>query len=158
MEDYPIVDLILGAEKAMLNEKMQQRIVDYTSQGGNLLVSGSYVGSILPTSLSNNVLKFSHGGNMWGVTTGQVSGASTTFTFPTQVNEKCYAVPAPDCILPMNGSYSTFVYTPGNYGAGIAYKGTDYRTFVLGFPLESIEENQQRAGVMRAAIGLFRSK
>ena len=158
MEDYPIVDLILGAEKAMLNEKMQQRIVDYTSQGGNLLVSGSYVGSILPTTLSNNVLKFSHGGNMWGVTTGQVSGASSTFTFPTQVNEKRYAVPAPDCILPMNGSYSTFVYTPGNYGAGIAYKGTDYRTFVLGFPLESIEETQQRAGVMRAAIGLFRSK
>lgn len=158
MEDYPIVDLILGAEKAMLNEKMQQRIVDYTQQGGNLLVSGSYIGSILPISLSNNVLKFSHGGSMWGVTTGNVYGANTTFAFPTQVNEKSYAVPAPDCLLPANGSYSTFVYTPGNYGAGIAYKGSDYRTFVLGFPLESIEGTQQRTQMMKAALGLFRSK
>ena len=158
MEDYPIVDLILGAEKAMLNEKMQQRIIDYTRQGGNLLVSGSYIGSILPTSLSNNVLKFSHGGSMWGVTTGNVSGANTTFTFPTQVNEQNYAVTAPDCLLPANGSYSTFVYTPGNYGAGIAYKGSDYRTFVLGFPLESIEGTQQRTQMMKAALGLFRSK
>ena len=158
MEDYPIVDIILGAEKSALNEKMQQRMADYTKQGGNLLVSGSYLGSILPTSLANNVLKFSHGGSMWGVTTGQVSGINTTFIFPTQVNEKSYAVPSPDCLLPANGSYATFVYTPGNYGAGIAYKGTDYRTFVLGFPLESIEGVQQRTQIMKAALGLFRSK
>lgn len=158
MEDYPMVDLILGAEKTTLNEKMQQRIADYTSQGGNLLVSGSYLGSILPTALANNILKFSHGGSMWGVTSGQVAGANMTLTFPTQVNEKSYAVPAPDCLLPANGSYPIFVYTPGNYGAGIAYKGSDYRTFVLGFPLESIERATQRAGVMQAALGLFRSK
>ena len=155
MEDYPVVDLILGAEKNTLNEKLQQRIQDYTRQGGHLLVSGSYLGRILPTSLAQNTLKFTYGGSMYGVTTGQVSGANSTMTFPTKVNEKSYAVPAPDCLLPVGGAYSTYVYTPGNYGAGIAYKGADYRTFVLGFPLESIDNTTERARLMKAALGLF---
>ena len=158
MEDYPIVDLILGAEKKTMSEKLQQRISDYTRQGGNLMVSGSYLGSILPASIAQNTLKFTHGGSMWGVTTGNVWGINTSFTFPTQVNEKSYAVPAPDCLLPTGGAYSTFVYTPGNYGAGIAYKGTDYRTFVLGFPLESIDNAQHRSRMMKAALDLFKSK
>ena len=158
MEDYPIVDLILGAEKKTMSEKLQQRISDYTRQGGNLMVSGSYLGSILPASIAQNTLKFTHGGSMWGVTTGNVWGINTSFTFPTQVNEKSYAVPAPDCLLPTEGAYSTFVYTPGNYGAGIAYKGTDYRTFVLGFPLESIDNAQHRSRMMKAALDLFKSK
>ena len=156
MEDYPITNLIFGAEKSVASTKMQKRIADYTRQGGHLLVSGSYLGSILPASLAEGVLKFKHGGSMWGVNTGQVSGANTTLTFPTQVNEKTYAVPSPDCLLPMGNAYSTFVYTPGNYGAGIAYKGTDYRTFVLGFPFESIEGVEQRARVMKAALGVFK--
>jgi hypothetical protein len=141
-----------------LSEKLQQRISDYTQQGGNLMLSGSYLGSILPTHLAQHTLKFTYGGSMYGVTTGQVFGANTTLSFPTQVNEKSYAVPAPDCLLPTAGAYSTFVYTPGNYGAGIAYKGTDFRTFVLGFPFESIDNAQHRSRIMRAALDLFKSK
>ena len=158
LEDYPIVDFIFGAEKKGLSEKMQQRISDYAGQGGNLLVSGSYLGSIVPTPLAGNILKFSNGGSMWGVTTGEVFGANTSFTFPTLVNEKSYAVPAPDCLLPTGNAYSAFIYTPGNYGAGIAYKGQDYCTFVLGFPFESIEGSHERARVMKAALGLFKRK
>ena len=156
MEDYPVVDLILGAEKNTLSDKLQQRISDYTRQGGNLMVSGSYLGSILPSSLAQNTLKFTHGGSMYGVTTGQAFGANTSFTFPTRVNEKSYAVPSPDCLLPVGGSYSAFVYTPGNYGAGIIYKGTDYRTFVLGFPFESIDGAEQRTKVMKSVLGVFK--
>ena len=156
MESYPVVDIIFGAEKSMTSTKMQERITDYTRQGGHLLVSGSYLGSILPASLSEGVLKFKHGGSMWGVTTGQAFGANTNLTFPIQVNEKTYAVPSPDCLLPTGNAYSAFVYTPGNYGAGIAYKGTDYRTFVLGFPFESIEDVQARTRVMKAALNLFK--
>ena len=156
MEDYPVVDIIFGAEKSVVSQAMQNRITDYARQGGNLLVSGSYLGSILPTSLAQGTLKFTHGGSMYGVTTGEAFGANTSLTFPTKVNEKTYAVPSPDCLLPAGGSYSTFVYTPGNYGAGIAYQGTDYRTFVLGFPFESIEGTEQRTRVMQAVLGTFR--
>ena len=155
MEDYPVVDIIFGAEKSAISTSLQGRMTDYTKQGGKLMVSGSYLGSILPASVAQSVLKFAHGGSMWGVTSGQAYGAGTMLTFPTQPNEKTYAVPSPDCILPSGNAYSAFVYTPGNYGAGIAYKGSDYRTFVLGFPFESIEGTEQRAKVMKAALGVF---
>ena len=38
----------------------------------------------------------------------------------------------------------TFAYTNGNYGSGTVYRGEDYRTFVLGFPLECVENTDVR--------------
>ena len=160
MTDYPIVDLIMGAEKEAFTDALRQCITNYTRQGGKLLLSGSYIGSEMnsPSEMqfTESVLKYTHGGSMMGITTGNVSGANGQFSFPTQINEKTYAVHAPDCILPTDGAYSTYVYTPGNYGAGIAYKGQDYRTFVLGFPLESINGAKERGSIMKAILEFFR--
>ena len=160
MTDYPIVDLIMGAEKEAFTDALRQCITNYTRQGGKLLLSGSYIGSEMnsPSEMqfTESVLKYTHGGSMMGITTGNVSGANGEFSFPTQINEKTYAVHAPDCILPTGGAYSTYVYTPGNYGAGIAYKGQDYRTFVLGFPLESINGAKERGRIMKAILEFFR--
>ena len=155
MEDYPIVDLYFGAENTLSSHQLQQQIQNYTLQGGKLIVSGSYIGSLFSSSFAKRILKFAYGGTMQENTTGNVYGINTQLTFQTQANDKSYAVPAPDCILPLNGAYSSFIYTPGNFGAGIVYKGTDYQTFILGFPFESIEGSQQRARVMKAALNLF---
>ena len=162
MNRYPIVDLIMGAEKTPFGNTLRQLLSDYTRQGGNLLLSGSYIGSEMnsPSEIqfTESVLKYTFGGSMLGTTTGTVSGANKQFHFSTRMNEKMYAVPAPDCLLPVGGAYSTFVYTPGNYGAGIAYPGADYRTFVLGFPLECIEGSSQRASLMKAALQFFKKE
>ena len=151
----------MGAEKQAFSPIMQQLITDYCRRGGNILVSGSYIGSNMnsPSALgfTENILKYSFGGSMGGKTSGTIYGASTHFTIPCTVNEKTYAVPAPDCLTPVAPAYSTFIYTPGNYSAGIAYKG-NYRTFVLGFPFESIEGVQQRTRIMSAILGFFGSK
>ena len=159
MSRYPIVDLIMGAEKKAFGNTLRQLLTQYTQQGGNLLLSGSYLGSEMnsPSEMqfTESVLKYTNGGSMLGIATGNVSGLNNLFTFPIHINEQTYAVPAPDCLLPTGGAYATFVYTPGNYGAGIAYQGTDYRTFVLGFPLESIEGAKQRGVIMKAALGFF---
>lgn len=159
MNGYPIVDLIMGAEKKAFGEAIRRCITEYTRQGGKLLLSGSYIGSEMnsPSEMqfTESVLKYTNGGSLRGITNGKVSGANEEFTFPTRPNEKTYAVPAPDCLLPIGGAYSTFVYTPGNYGAGIAYKGTDYRTFVLGFPLECIEGAKERGHIMKAILTFF---
>ena len=45
-----------------------------------------------------------------------------------------YCGPRLVSLTPIARAYSAFVYNPGSYSAGIAYKGK-YRTFVLGFPL-----------------------
>ena len=161
LTDYQVTDLIMGAEKQAFSPIMQQLITDYCHRGGNILVSGSYIGSNMnsPSALgfTENILKYSFGGSMGGKTSGTIYGANTHFTIPCTVNEKTYAVPAPDCLTPVAPAYSTFIYTPGNYSAGIAYKG-NYRTFVLGFPFESIEGVQQRTRIMSAILGFFGSK
>ena len=127
LTDYPVTDLIMGAEKQAFSPIMQQLITDYCRRGGNILVSGSYIGSNMnsPSALgfTENILKYSFGGSMGGKTSGTIYGANTHFTIPCTVNEKTYAVPAPDCLTPVAPAYSTFIYTPGNYSAGIAYKG-----------------------------------
>ena len=86
-----------------------------------------------------------------------IRDSGTRFNIPRTINEQTYAVPAPDCLTPVAPAYSAFVYNPGNYSAGIAYKGT-YRTFVLGFPFESIQGVKERARVMSAILGFFGSK
>ena len=85
-------------------------------------------------------------------TSGEIYGANTRFSIPRTINEQTYAVPAPDCLTPIAPAYSAFVYNPGSYSAGIAYKGK-YRTFVLGFPFESIQGVKERARVMSASPG-----
>ena len=112
-----------------------------------------------PTALNftENILKYSFGGSMLNSTSGEIYGAGTRFNIPRTINEQTYAVPAPDCLTPIAPAYSAFVYNPGSYSAGIAYKGK-YRTFVLGFPFESIQGVKERARVMSAILGFFGSK
>ncbi|MBE6280695.1 MAG: xanthan lyase [Bacteroides sp.] len=160
MTAFPIVDVIYGAQKQGFSQSFRQYLTDYTRNGGNLLMSGSYIGSRMnsPTDMqfTENILKYTFGGSLQGIATGEVQGIGTTFTFPTYPNERTYAVPASDCLMPVGGAYSTLVYTPGNYSAAIAYKGTDYRTFVLGFPFESIESVDRRIHLMKAILGFFK--
>lgn len=161
LTDYPIVDLILGVQRQPFSPVMQQLITIYCQRGGNLMLSGSYIGSSMngPAALhfTENILKYSFAGSMSNSTSGNIYGAGTRFSIPRTVNEQTYAVPAPDCLTPISPAYSAFVYTPGNYSAGIAYKGT-YRTFALGFPFESIRGTQERARVMSAILGFFGNK
>jgi len=48
-------------------------------------------------------------------------------------------------------------YTSGNQSAAIAYQG-NYRTFVMGFPLESIEQETDRNAVMASILQFFQAK
>ena len=173
MEHYPIVDLILGLEKEDIQSNparktyyktfsspMQRLITSYCQSGGNLLVSGSYVGSDMSASQGNRdftaqVLKYGFQSSLRDSRSGQINGLGRTFTIPRLPNEKAYAVTAPDCIVPVDNAFPVFVYNPGKQSAGIAYKG-NYRTFVLGFPFESIEGDNNRAVVMAAILHFFR--
>ena len=118
LEDYPIVDYILGLEKEdpatkayykTFSSPMQRLITSYCQSGGNLFVSGAYVGS-------------------------DMSG--------TQGNRE----------------FTEKILKYGNQPAGIAYKGADYRTFVLGFPFESIQSETDRASIMAGILGFFTQK
>lgn len=175
MDSYPVVDFILGLEKddaisnparktyyKTFSSPMQRLLTAYCAAGGNLLVSGSYIGSDMSNSQGNReftekVLKYGYQSSLRDNRSGQITGLGRTLTIPRQLNEKAYAVTAPDCIVPVSPAFPVFVYTPGNQPAGIAYKG-DYRTFAMGFPFESIESEADRATVMAAVLNFFEEK
>ena len=43
-------------------------------------------------------------------------------------------------------------YAIGNTPAAVAYQGSDYRTFVMGFPFESIREETSRNVIMASIL------
>ena len=168
LEDYPVVDYILGMEKEdpahkvyykTFSSVMQRFITSYCQSGGNLFVSGAYVGSDMSGTQGNReftekILKYGYQNSMTDKSSNRINGLGRTITIPRTPNETSYAVPAPDCIVPVDTAFPVFTYVPGNQSAGIAYKG-NYRTFVLGFPFESIQSEADRATIMAGILGFF---
>lgn len=175
LTDYSIVDYILGLEKADSSNAnfytksyktftliMQQLIRQYCMGGGNIFVSGSYIGSDMlaftEQQFTQEILKYKSAGTLQDSFSGEIFGAQRRINIPRKMNETMYAVPKPDCISPVGTAYTAFAYTSGMKSAGIIYKGRDYRTFVLGFPFESIMSGEDRAYLMKGILHLLDSK
>ena len=171
LEDYPIVDYILGLEKEdnssnparntyykTFSSPMQRILTSFCQSGGNLLISGAYIGSDMDNSQGNrdfiqNILKYRYGNSL--KTDGDkiaVQGLGRTFTLPRLPNERSYPVTSPDCILPMSPAFPVMTYATGNASAAVAYQGSDYRTFIMGFPFESIREETSRNAIMASIL------
>ena len=150
--------------------ELRAQLEDFTRSGGSLLVSGAHVGSDLwepvfdfevdstlkadyftpGQQFAQEVLHYRWMTNSAAVT-GEVKGvqnelgleAGSRYVFNTQLNDKCYCVEAPDGLNPAgDGSYTVFRYAENNISAGVAYKG-DYKTVILGFPVETLETQEQ---------------
>ena len=185
LTDYPLVDLILGVEKtgghsAMSGEEyktlspaMQKVLGDYLNGGGNLFASGSHIASdptyhtVGGAHFLADKLKFQAGsslalpptaGSRETLYTSQVRSAHSQFTIPRTLNEKSLAIPAPETFIPVAPAYAVLAYEEGNQCAAIAYPGTDYRTFILGFPFESIREESERIRLMGMALKFLGGK
>ncbi len=171
LEAYQVVDVVLGLEKEAASNRvyyktfsspMQRLLTAYCQSGGNLLVSGSYIGSDMSASQGNreftqNILKYGYQGSLRDKRSGQINGLGRMLTIPRYPNETAYAVTAPDCLVPQDAAFPVFTYQSGNECAGIAYKGT-YKVFALGFPFESISSETDRATVMASVLNFFESR
>lgn len=156
---YDVIDFLYGADRKGISPEIREALTRYCNQGGNLLISGAYLSdgkskNAEGKAFCQNVLKYADQGLTAPLSCEEVSGLNVRFRLPRRANETTYAVPQSGYLYPTGGSFSTFVYTSGNYGAGIAYRG-NYRTFVLGFPFESIPEEGERNHVMKAILGFF---
>lgn len=164
LNKYQIIDLILGLEKddghsivhyKSFHQAMQERLRDYTACGGNLLVSGAYIGSDMKTdedkSFLSDVLKVKFEGVNKDLSE-EVRGLGTNFNLYRQLNEMHYAVPQSDILMPTNEkAFPTMIYK-NETCAAIAYQGTDFHTFTMGFPFECIIDKQQRESIMRGIL------
>ena len=185
LNDYKMVDLILGKEKQVgfgggtnhvafrtFTEKLNDALYNYCKAGGNLFVSGSFVGSdlwnngkadSLGIGFATSILKYKWHNEKASVS-GQVQGVASPYSmfngqwnFCTQINDKQYAVESTDGIDPADNAPNCFtiaLYPESNVSAAIAYKGT-YRTIVCGFPFEAISSEDQRNDWMQKIIRFF---
>ncbi|MBR1688438.1 MAG: fibronectin type III domain-containing protein [Prevotella sp.] len=163
LSHYAMVDLILGLEKndghslvayKTFTPAMQQALQHYVSRGGSLLVSGAYVGSDMRTTTEQqflaSVLKCRPTG-CYRQPNDTVFGMGTTMSFYHQLNEQHYAATSVDALQPVTPAYAALRYADGQ-DACIAYNGSDYRAFTIGFPFECIKSEKRRASVMRGIL------
>ena len=189
LNDYKYTDLILGKECQTkmgrggvnplefktFSQPMQECITAYCNQGGNIFVSGSYVGTdlwdnrLIPAKeedkkFAMEVLKYK-----WRVgqaaTMGKVKCVASPFpvlsgnyTYNNELSSDSYIVESPDAIEPATKeAYTVMRYSENNLSAGVAYEG-DYKTCVLGFPFESLHTAEERECLMNAILTFFDNK
>ncbi|MCB9500384.1 MAG: xanthan lyase [Deferribacteres bacterium] len=180
---YAFVDFILGEEKEtpaqrkdmpsryqIYTPELRQALTNYVEHGGNLFISGSYIGSDLiekpvvaaaDSAFAKNTLKFIHRTN-WAARSGGVLSVDKSmdsilhrFEFNTELNSKIYAAEAPDGIEPANKEGRTILrYEESNISAAVGYKGR-CDIVLFGFPFETILGQSQRDAVMRAVMKWF---
>lgn len=187
LQDYQIVDIIMGEEKltrgpkpylgpefAVFPSELQQVLTSYCQGGGALFISGAYVGTdpfvyaqddSASIRFAGNILKYRWRTN-YAVRTGHVHAVSdtfltygTTFEFNTELSSDMYAAESPDAIEPADSTAETLLrYTENNTSAAVGYQGHDYRVAVFGFPFETIRGSADRALVMQAVINYLTKK
>lgn len=164
-KDYDVVDYICGLERRAEQDLVPGKtfdaatrdlLTDYLKQGGNLLVSGSYIASdMLSTDereFTHDILKYDAAGTARTDSTGTVRGLSLEFAIRRQPSSDGYCLQSPDVLAPADKSaFTTFAYG-GGQSAGIAYAGKKYRVIAMGFPFETITDADVRRQAIRALV------
>lgn len=188
LSNYKFVDLIYGEEKEthwqtpfadslngtrfkVFPSKMKKAITNYLNNGGNLFVSGAYVGSEMfigkdkesdDYKFCSDLLKYKLSSDH-AVKNGEVKFESSQFEMLTKLeynttySEDIYRVEAPDAIGSVNGSETFLRYTENFYSAGVAFKDA-YGSIVIGFPFETIKSENSRNELMNAILKYFKIK
>lgn len=160
--------------------EMQKRIRNFTSNGGNLIVSGSYIATdiwdkvypIVKDSLACvKAKKFAQDvlGYKWGASHGGRKGVVRTspnkvftsfryknYKFHNSMNSGCYCIENPDGLVPTSNKGAIIMrYADTNVPAGICHQGTNYRTACFGFPLETLKDHDQMVDIISATLQYF---
>lgn len=139
LNDYKIVDLILGKQKEVPNGRgfypnrykaftpqLRNLITSFCENGGNIFVSGSFVASDIwdKKNVDKQDIKFAENilGYKWRVGQASVTGEAYTvpsvykelkkgeYSFFNELNDEMYAVESPDSLYPSDDSTgSTFM-------------------------------------------------
>ncbi len=169
-EGFGAIDYILGMERddpnahplfgqryKTFSPEMQRILQAYTSAGGNVFVSGSYIGSDMQSTseadFTQNILKYQFAAphrKLGGILGAY--GMNRTVKMPASLNTQCYAVSSADILSAVGDAFTAMVYTDTNESAAVAYKGNDYHTFSMGFPFEAINDAVEREHIMASIL------
>lgn len=165
---YNAVDLINGLERndgythayyKSFTPKMQMLLRTYAEQGGGaLLVSGSYIGSDMMAedekSFLQEILKLQYMKEVADSMrpTGKVYGLGLDFDFHQELNAKHYAATHPELLEPADSTAFCAMKYDTEGSAAVAYRGSNYRCFTMGFPFECIKDERTRRLLMSGIL------
>lgn len=181
LSDYALIDWIGGEQRAtaapkysseikfrLLSGAAQQQLKRYLQKGGNLFISGAYLGTDLAEGKSEKhpdvrfakeILKLNWRTNH-ASQTNKVLAADAQFAgvgslhFCNTFNDSVYRVEAPDAIEPAAPPAKTIFRYANGKSAGVAFAGK-YGVVALGFPFETILEAEQRNRLMSDILRFF---
>ncbi|WP_394706626.1 fibronectin type III domain-containing protein [uncultured Draconibacterium sp.] len=176
LHKFMLVDLLYGEEKTRVfpgndstthfkiyTSALLNVLEDYTKGGGNLLISGAYIGSEIPKNKdaekrSGDIFGFKWRTN-YAVKNGQFFSTSKAINFDgefnTAYNLEQYAVEAPDGIEPIDDKGQTILrYAENKVSAGVFYNG-NHKVVALGFPFETVKGESERNALMGEILELL---
>ena len=161
---YRIIDLVFGLQKddgySLMRYKtfsslLRQRLQDHVARGGRLLVSGAYVGSDMrldgERQFMDSLLKLRCSGSNTNRNDNIIDGLGINFDIIRQPNDRHYAATSVDVLDADGDAFCAMRYADGT-SAAVAYDGNSYKTFVMGFPFECINNVRSRQQVMKAVM------
>ena len=167
-QGFDVVDVFMGLQRhtdyslvphpayLSVTPAMYAILNHYTKQGGALLLSGSYLGeeslTHAPTkALLNNILHAEEDGHITDWSEQRIYGLGTTLEIPRWINPEHYAVTRPEVFVPRGDAFTPLAYEQSHHSAAVAYSGA-YRSFLMGFPFESIRSARDRDSVMASIL------
>ena len=162
---YRLIDYAAGLERdaphnlrpyKAIPVAARRQLQHFQSNGGHLLVSGSFIGSDLRSEEEQRflaqTLHLSCPGNVRNDSLSVFTGLNLQLPVYNTPNADHFACNISDVLEPTEGAFSAFAYGNGGYSAGVAHDGQNGRTVTLGFPFECISDAQIRAQAMSAML------
>jgi serine/threonine-protein kinase RIO1 len=79
------------------------------------------------------------------------------YSYYNTLNSESYVVENPDAIIPADERAFTILrYSENNFSAGILYRGNQYNTCILGFPIESLRGQDERERLIKQITDAFK--
>lgn len=162
-------DKINGSKFIIFTKPMQEVITNYLYNGGNVLISGSYIGSELFNKKDSNDINFATKvlnikyGSSYASGDGKVIPFNNEFKnlkqikFNTEYNDKFYLVHSPEELLPTEESKTILIYSENQFSAAVGYRAK-YGVVCLGFPFETIINSDERNDLMKNILSFLKIK
>jgi len=171
LEQYEVVDYLAGrgvSATRSLTASLRDRLSTYVASGGNLLVSGSHVASHLQAgdAADQAFLQLTlwtdaaAGGGGYAVTptAGALLDGVGDFALhdgAPLAGARGYDVGTPDGLTGTQGTTAFAAYGGGGPPAALRSEGPPGATVLLGFPLEGVADDEQRAEIMGRILAFF---
>lgn len=177
LENYKVVDLILGKQKTTtvgngkvgilyeaFPEELRQKLRTYIHKGGHLFVSGQYVGS----DVAQKSPQFAE--EVLGITAERVTRPTSArlepignslqrgdLNYNNTLSENIYIVENPDVLNPAEGveSIPMLVFSESGRNAAMLTKPGKGRVFVMSVPFETIQGERQRDAFMKQILKIL---